>query len=174
MFVLPDGAAFVMQWKQVVYKNHGENISFQIIPMMKGPDLVIFPNVNRWKSVEHIFSMDERNEIIFYLEGLKWKRKLKVIESEADPILRDGLPVTTGMLEMTKGYLEIAAMDLFDPQVDLTEAQVKEIYLKVERKYANAVVGNITVPQSIVIPGSVLEQVVIPELQKNPRAILHM
>ena len=87
MVILPDGTAIVMSWKQVKYINHDKFIVFQIIPMNKGKDIIIFPCKEKWKDITNVFSLDERTEIIFLLEHIEWKRDISIIEMNIEPYL---------------------------------------------------------------------------------------
>ena len=80
MVILPDGAKFKMNWKYITYVNHGNSIHFSIVPMYNGPDIVLFPNMENWEK-DGAFSLEEREEIIFLLEHLNWKRNLKIVEA---------------------------------------------------------------------------------------------
>lgn len=44
MVQLPDGVILDMQWKQVLYFNHGEKMAFQIIPMCNKKDIILILN----------------------------------------------------------------------------------------------------------------------------------
>ena len=79
MVIMPDGAKFKMNWKYITYVNHGNSIHFSIVPMYNGPDIVLFPNMENWEK-DGAFSLEEREEIIFLLEHLNWKRNLKMYQ----------------------------------------------------------------------------------------------
>lgn len=136
MIELPDGVMLEMEWKQVKYHNHNKYITFQIIPMMQERDIVLIPNKDNWEMIKSMFSYDERDEIIFLLERIAWKRNLKVIELDIKPLVNSDLYVENGMLEATEGYKKLSRENLFEPTTNLTDVQVKSLYCMLEEKFA--------------------------------------
>ena len=87
MIILPDGAKIEMTWKEVKYINHQDYIIFQVIPMYQEKDIIIIPNKEQWKSVQNIFTFCEREEILFLIEHIKWKRDIKLIDLDVEPMI---------------------------------------------------------------------------------------
>lgn len=167
MVKLPDGAILKMLWTQVQYINHNDNIIFPIIPMVNDRDIIIFPNMQKWMAIEQIFSLKEREEIIFLLEHIKWKRNVKVVETGIEAKVNSPNLSETSTLEGTKGYKQLSEQNLFDPDSMLDKQQVKTIYLAFEKKFANHTSGIVFVPQELLIDGSVLKECSIPILKAN-------
>ena len=113
MVIMPDGAKFKMNWKYITYVNHGNSIHFSIVPMYNGPDIVLFPNMENWEK-DGAFSLEEREEIIFLLEHLNWKRNLKIVEANVPAQKSEKAFVQKGSLETTNAYAALARKNLFD------------------------------------------------------------
>ena len=75
-----------------------------------------------------MFSLDERNEIIFLLERIAWKRDIKIVEMDVLPHVNKDLEIKQGMIEKTTGYARLTNDNLFDVDSKLNKKQVKEIY----------------------------------------------
>lgn len=167
MIVLPDGAVFEMSWKQVKYINHDKFLVFQIIPMFQDKDIIIIPNKERWRNIESVFSVDEREEIIFLLEHINWKRDISTIETNIEPHINREFDVLSGTLESTKGYDVLTKENLFDVESKLEKEQVKSVYCKLEEKFALSCKGKVFIPKETLIQGSVMNEICIPALKRN-------
>lgn len=174
MVILPDGASFDMQWKQVQYIRNNNYIIFEIIPMVKGKDIVLFPNAEKWKSIQNVFSGDEREEILFLLERINWKRELKIAELNIDPVVNQSIFLKNGILEKTSGYQELSKENLFDVDSPLDKEQVKEVYCVLEKRFASELSGSIAISKDILIDGSVFKEITLPALKKNENVILEV
>lgn len=167
MIILPDGVKIEMQWKQCKYDNNKSYIVFQIIPMLKEKDIVIVPNKNRWKLIQDVFSFEEREEIIFLLERINWKRDIQILEMDVEPCVNKEFDIRTGMIEMTNGYITLTKENLFDIDSKLNKKQVKELYCKLEEKFAMMSEGVVEIPREILIEGSVFKEICIPAFERN-------
>lgn len=174
MVILPDGSAIVMSWKQVKYINHDKFIVFQIIPMNKGKDIIIFPCKDKWQNITNVFSLDERAEIIFLLEHIEWKRDISIMEMSIEPYLNKELDFKTGMIESTKGYDILTKENLFDVDSKLDKEQVKNVYCKLEEKYAMSCKGKVVIPKETIIQGSINKEITIPMLKKNENVTIEI
>lgn len=167
MIILPDGAKIEMTWKQVKYINHQNYIIFQVIPMHKGKDIIIIPNKEQWKSVQNIFSFSEREEILFLIEHIKWKRDIKLIDLDVEPMIDKEFAYIEGAIESTQGYKILTKENLFDVNSKLENDQVKDVYCKLEEKYALSCKGNVLIKKELLVEGSVVNELCIPILQGN-------
>jgi hypothetical protein len=174
MVVLPDGAMIEMSWKQVKYINHDSFIILQIIPMIKAKDIILIPNKERWRNIENVFSLNEREEIIFLLEHINWKRDINIIELDIYPILNKEFDINTGMIESTKGYDILNKENLFDVDSKLEKEQVKNVYCKLEEKFAKISNGTVVISRDLLIKGSVLYEITMPAFEKNSNVILEI
>lgn len=173
MVTLPDGATIEMQWKQIKYANHDAYIVFQVIPMISSKDIVLIPNKNMWRKDESIFTNEEREEIIFLIERIAWKREIKLMELNVSPVVNEEIKISKGMIEGTEGYIKLTSENLFDPSSKLNKDQVKNLYCRLEEKYAEAISGSVTIPLEVIIEGSVMKEITIPILEKNKNAKLN-
>jgi hypothetical protein len=174
MVKMPDDAQFEMQWKQVKYTNSGHSVVFEIVPMLQGRDIIIFPNADFWTKDQNLFSDQERLEIIFLLERIAWKRDICVFEADIEPDIDSNTGPINGSIESTPGYQEMAAKNLFDPQSPLSKSEVKEIYCILEKRFAESASGVVTIPKDVILKGSVLEQISIPVLKANRNVTLNL
>ncbi len=174
MITMPDGAQFEMQWKQVKYINGGHNVTFEIIPMFTGRDIVLFPTAELWTETQDVFSDQERVEIIFLLERIAWKREIRVVEANIKPVIDSNDIPVSGSIESTPGYQAMASKNLFDPQSPLSNSQVKEIYCILEKRFAESASGVVAIPRDEILRESILEKVSIPALKENRNAILKL
>jgi len=174
MVTMPDGAQFEMQWKQVKYMNGGHSAAFEIVPMKEGKDIVIMPSAKLWREAQSAFSDQERLEIIVLLECIAWKRDIRVVEAEIEPDIDSNAGAVNGSLESTRGFREMAAMNLFDPQSPLSKEQAKEIYCILEKRFAEGASGVVTIPKDFILHGSILSEISIPALEKNPNVQLSL
>ena len=169
MIILPDGIKIEMQWKQVTYIKGNDYIVFEIIPMITEKDIIMIPNASSWSAKQDIFSIDERNEIIFLLERIAWKRDIKIVEMDILPYVNRNLEIMPGMLEATTGYMRLTNENLFDVDSQLDKKQVKEVYCKLERRFAELAQGTVEIPKELLLKGSVMNEISIPVLEKNER-----
>ena len=174
MVTMPDGAAFEMEWKSVRYANRGHDVTFEIGPMAQGPYLVEISDAASWGAAGRFFSAQERQEILFLLERIAWKRDLRVVEAPVAPQVDREKQAVPGSLESTPGYRQFALKNLFDPDSPLQKEQVKEIYCVLEQRFAQAARGRMEIPRWAIVKGSVLEAVSIPALKQNPQVQLYL
>ena len=174
MIEMPDGVKIDMQWKKVKYINGKNNITFEIIPMFSGKDVVIIPNYENWKEIFDIFSEKERGEIVFLLERPNWTRDVRVFEANITPIVNQPDVIIQGSIESTDGYKKLSSENLFDPGSPLSKVQVKEIYCELEKRFAENASGKVTIPKNVILNGSVLEKISIETLKKNPNVSLQL
>ncbi|WP_289782670.1 hypothetical protein [Thomasclavelia cocleata] len=167
MIVLPDGVKIEMQWKQVTYIKGDNYIVFEIIPMLAEKDIVVFPDFTNWTTRQDVFSVDERAEIIFLLERIAWKRDICVVEMDVPPYVNKKLELNQGMLELTQGYAMLTKENLFDVDSKLNKEQVKAVYCKLEKRFAELAQGVVRFPNTLLLKGSVLAEIVVPELEKS-------
>lgn len=174
MVTLADGAIFEMQWKQVKYVKHNSYIIFQIIPMLSDKDIIIIPNREKWRDIQNIFSFEEREEIIFLLERINWKRDIVIIEMNIEPCINKKINIQKGMIESTEGYVALSKEKLFDINSKLNKKQVKEVYCKLEEKYAKNAKGIVLVSKETLIEGSIEKEISIPTLKSNKAVTLEI
>lgn len=174
MVTMPDGVQFDMQWKSVTYDNKKHSITFEIIPMVEGKDLLFVPDAQCWKKITSAFSDQERLEIIFLLERINWKRNLHIVEIKYDPEIDTGVKIIPGSIESTQACKYLAKQNLFDPQSPITTEQVKKLYCGIEKRFAEAASGKVTIPKSILLSGSVIAEISVPTLQANKKVELHL
>ena len=168
MIVLPDGAVLEMSWKQIKYTRNGNFLCFQIIPMTTNADIIVFPDEKSWKNIENIFPIQEREEILFLISNIKWKRDIRFFIAEIEIYVNQELNNNiSGTIESTAGYKKLDKENLFDYNSPLSSEQVKSIFEKLEIKFAKGLKGNVTVPNNTIIPGSVMSEVVLPVLKEN-------
>lgn len=172
MITLPDGAKIEMQWKQVTYIKGDNYIIFEIIPMLAEKDIVVFPDLVNWTTKQDVFSVDERAEIIFLLERIAWKREIRIVEMDVSPHANKKIELSQGMLEMTRGYVMLTKDNLFDTDSKLNKEQVKAVYCKLERKFAESVRGMVRIPKALSIKGSVAAEITIPILERSDKVNL--
>lgn len=112
--------------------------------------------------------------MIFLLERIAWKRDIKVVEMDVSPYVNEKPEITPGMFEATEGYKRLSQDNLFDPDSKLNKMQVKEIYCKLEKRFAEAIQGTVKIPKKLLIKGSVMNEVSLPVLEKNKNAQILM
>lgn len=167
MIVLPDGIKIEMQWKQVTYMRGKDYVTFEIVPMLKEKDIIIVPNDTKWLTGQNIFSGDERAEIIFLLERIAWKRDIRIVEMDVYPCVNKKMEINQGMLESTEGYARLTEENLFDTNSKLNKEQVREIYCKLEKRFAESAQGTVKIPKDLLIRGSVIAELTIPIFERN-------
>lgn len=173
MVTLSDNSVLEMQWKQVVYEKGNICLTYEIIPMLNEPDVLVFTDSVTWQTLHGgVLSEQDRQDILNKITSVKWKRDLVVKEVATGHKIGEGLALTEGMIEMTPGYKQLCGMGLFDPEQQLTNDQVKQIYIKAETKYCEAIRGVVTIPQGARIKGSIVEEICVPAIKNNPQAVL--
>jgi hypothetical protein len=166
MIVMPDGAKLDMRWKSISYIVGDQKLVFPIVPMYDSPDVVCIPNKDRFSNANEL---ERRDELIFLIQTTAWKRELKFLEINQNPIIMEKEDSLTdkGSLEMTNAGQSLENEYLFDPQSPLTKEQVKELYLDLEKRFAEAALGDIEIIKNGYLQGSVMERITIPVLQNN-------
>lgn len=167
MIRLPDGAQIEMTWKYVKYIRNNDFIVLQVVPMFEGKDIIIMPDREQWKEIADIFSFEERDEMIFLLERIAWKRDIRVVELNIPAKANEEMKIVEGTLEATQGYWKVTGDYLFDVDSVMTKEQVKSIYLALERKYAENITGIVEIPKDVLIPLSVMKEYTLPILEKK-------
>lgn len=173
MVIMPDGVQLDMEWKKAVYKNGRHSIAFEIVPMFDDSDILVFPDKQGWSVISEKFNEQERKEIAFLLERLDWKRDLRLIEVNITPIIDSDIKIREGSLESTEGYQKLKADNLFDPQSPLNKSEVRNLYQLLEKRFAEAVTGTVTIPKDSILEDSVLAQITIPTLKANEKVDLN-
>lgn len=175
MITLPDGIKIDMRWKSVAYIKNDLKLCFSIEPMMNCEAIVYFPSEQGWKIIESKFSEEERLEIIFLLERIAWKRKIKIIIMDIMPkILSPKYDIVlTGSMESTQAGRKIEEENLFDPGSPLTMEQVYELYISLEKKFAKNVEGTVTINAKSLLENSVFSMITLPLLEQNFNAQLN-
>jgi hypothetical protein len=166
MIALPDGNTLDMRWKSVSYIVNQNRVVFPIEPMAKGADIVFVPLPENCNGV-----MDSklRNEFIFLLKITSWKRKINIVELNIQPQV---ISVTQsleaiGSMEATEAGKQLESAYLFDPVSPLHKEQVKELYIMLETRFARNVSGTVEIVKDGILPGSVMDKIVLPILQTN-------
>ncbi len=175
MVTLPDGMKIDMRWKSVSYIKNDLKLCFSIEPMMNCEAIVYFPSEQRWRTIENELSEEERLEIIFLLERIAWKRKIKVVIMDIIPEILNLQHdiVLTGSMESTQAGRKIEEENLFDPKSPLTMEQVHELYISLEKKFAENVEGAVTINAKSSWENSVFNRITLPLLKQNVNAQLH-
>ena len=57
--------------------------------------------------------------------------------------------------------------NLFDVDSKLNKEQVKAVYCKLEKRFAELAQGVVRFPNTLLLKGSVLAEIVVPELEKS-------
>lgn len=171
MLELPDGNQIDMKWKSVSYIKGNKKLYFSIEPMLNCEAIIYFPSKKKWESVEKTFSQKERLEIIFLLERIDWKRKVKIYEVDIMPktLNKNQEMVISGSMEATQAGRKIEEDALFDPQSPLSKEQVNEIYISLEKRFAENAEGNVSVQRVEVLKDSVLNSIILPILERNAK-----
>lgn len=174
MVILPDGAKFDMKWKSVSYIRDGVQLIFEIIPMYDQADIVLIPSEYAWGDYTDIYSLQEREDIIYLLDKINWRREINLLEVDMYPTFcREGEYIPPpGTLEWTFAGMELERLNLFDPDQTLREQKGKDLYLMLESKFAQMAVGDVVIPRCCVIEGSVLERLTVPILEDNAQVNL--
>lgn len=168
MIDMPDGTGVDMRWKSISYIVKGQKLVFPIVPMYDSPDVVCIPNKNRFLNAK---GLEWRDELIVLTQAITWKRELRFLEINQNPIIvgeNDSLN-DNGSLEMTDAGQRLENEALFDPQSPLTKIQVKELYLDLEKRFAEAASGDIEIIKNGYLQGSVMEKITIPILENNTK-----
>lgn len=174
MVTFEDGSVIEMQWKQLVYKKGDIALTYQIVPMHKRPDILFFTSANFWTMIhEGLLTEADRQDILNKIKSVNWKRDLEIQETLTFLKNGQGLSLEEGTIELTPGYKQLCEMNLFDPEQQLTNDQVKQIYIKAETKYCEAIKGKVTIPAHSlsIIRGSIVREICIPLIKKNPNAV---
>lgn len=172
MLILPDGIQIDMRWKTVSYIKGNNKLCFSIEPMLNCEAIIYFPSKDSWGAIEKSFSQKERLEIIFLFERIAWKRKVKVVIVDITPevLSKEQDVVKDGSMESTQAGKKIEADALFDPGSPLISKQVNEIYISLEKKFAESVKGLVTVHKTALVEDSVFSSVILPALERNANA----
>lgn len=175
MVTLPDGIRIDMRWKSVCYIKNDKMLYFSIEPMMNCEAVVYFPSIRSWSIIENEFSQEERLEIIFLLERIAWKRKIKIVVLDITPQIfsNEYDIVITGSMESTQAGRKIERDYLFDPESPLTAEHVHELYMSLEKKFAEKTEGVVTIYAETLLENSIFNVVTLPLLRENTNVQLN-
>lgn len=173
---LPDKIKLDMKWKSISYIKGDMQIIFEIIPMYEESDIVIIPNRERWKVINDTFNYEEREEIIFLIERIDWKRTVNIVEMDVAPklISVNQSYIRKGSLESTEAGKKLEEANLFDPGQAMTKDQVKQLYYKLESRFAENASGNVEIIKEYIVKDSILDKIIIPILKSNSRVNLRL
>lgn len=171
MLQLPDGSLIDMRWKSVSYITQNRRIIFSIEPMVEGADIVCIPKEDKCNKDMDI---KLRNEFVFLLQMAAWKRDLKFLEMNIMPNVMHSKKeiVTVGTIENTQAGRKLEESYLFNPNSQLNQLQVKNLYIQLERRFANSISGKVDIIKDGYLVGSVMEKIVIPIIEANEKAII--
>lgn len=153
----------------MTYRERQVSVTFQIEPMMSGPDLVYVPDADSWRRLAPGVFRDRRDEVMARLKAVKWNRELKWQELPTDFDPEGAVP---GSLESTKGGAEFESKNLFAPGSELTFDQARQIWIILAQRFAAGVSGKVTIFADTIVPNSVFQVVELPALRANPAATL--
>ncbi|MGX7263788.1 hypothetical protein [Enterococcus crotali] len=106
---------------------------------------------------------------------MDWNRDITFIQSpiELELISLSENEYEEGSLESTSGGQEFVSLDLFDPENDIEKEVVKELWLNLEKRFAEAATGFVSIYTNSFDDDSVFNKITIPTLLKNDDVTLN-
>ena len=162
-----------MGWRYVWYWETINCMSFQIEPMVTGPDVVYVPHSKVWLQKCPLWARRRANEILLRLKPVSWNRKLVWLEHVEAGFVLTTEPVP-GSLEATVGGRQLESNRFFHPGSRLSHDEAHELWHSAASKFAAMARGRVTIVANGVVAGSVFEVIEIPALKANQQVILEL
>ncbi|MCP3956920.1 MAG: hypothetical protein GY719_03610 [bacterium] len=166
-----------MSWRSATYILGEHAVHFLIEPMSAGPDLVYVPDEESWRQSAPGWAQVHRSDIVACLRAVKWNRGLEWREGRGHRVWHSPAGetrVVDGSLEASTSGRLLEGQGLFHPGQRMTPAEAREAWNDALRKYLSQAGGQIQIDLNQVAPGSVLKDVALPLLQRNPRVDLDL
>jgi hypothetical protein len=165
-----------MGWRYIAYKEGKIAFGLPIEPMICGADIVDVPTDAAWSQIEHVNSLSKK-QVMRNLQSIPWNRALTWQETDN----ASGLSVNAtlelvipGSLEATSGGQFLESLRLFEPGDRPPFEQVRELWLKAERKFAEEARGEVTLfADQQGVPQSVFREITLVTLKNNPHVTLN-
>lgn len=167
----------MMGWQVLTYREGGQSLSLQIEPMHDGACLVLLPGPKTWRETAPAWARDRRAQIQKRLRQLAWNRDLVWMEDvRAKFWPRSVLNPVPGSLQSTPGGRELERMWLFQPDCPKgwSRQDSKRAWFAATEQMCQCTAGPVTVSQTAIVPGSVVQALVLPALRRNPRVTLNL
>ena len=151
-----------MTWSQVVCTiNNDTKYIFSIKPMYKGDDICYIPIKN-----------DEYKEIIERIKSVNWNRDIRFVECEIKVkcLEMNKNEFEAGTLESTKAAQEFNELEMFNPEFEMDRSKVHELWCILEKRFAEAADGIVSVKSYDISEGSVFDKITLPTLLSNKKA----
>lgn len=164
-----------MGWRYVTYIAGDAAIHFRIEPMAKLPDIVYVPDEAGWQKSAPEWAREHRNSVLGCLRAVAWNRRLQWKETPGDEVTHsaaDQIRVVPGSLESTKGGQWMESLCLFNPGVQMTPEDVRELWHEAVRSFTGQVKGRVTLYANGIVPGSVFQEIELPMLRRLPGVTL--
>ncbi len=125
--------------------------------------MVFIPSEKQWAQSDIDWASARREEIAEVIVNHGRKRDIKVIETDLALKAEKSLPKPIpGSLESTPGGARFEKEQLFDPMSKLSKSEVKEVWLTLERRFAEEAKGEINLFVDWSQPNSFFNRVSLP------------
>ncbi|MBO0447637.1 hypothetical protein JZO78_14990 [Enterococcus ureilyticus] len=157
-----------MGWSFISISNQTKKLVLPIEQRVDKSDIVNIPS-------EGNFDNTPITKIKETLAQMDWNRDITFIQSpiELELISFSENEYEEGSLESTSGGQEFLNLDLFDPDNDIEKEVVKELWLNLETRFAEAATGFVSIYTNSFDDDSVFNKITIPTLLKNDNVTLN-
>lgn len=157
-----------MGWSFISILNEKNKLVLPIEQRVDNSDIVNIPSEGKFDNIP-ITKIKET------LAQMDWNRDITFIQSpiELELISLSENEYEEGSLESTPGGQEFLSLDLFDPENDIEKEVVKELWLNLETRFAEAATGLVSIYANSFDEDSVFKKITIPTLLKNENVTLN-
>ena len=158
-----------MAWRSLRLDIGTATLHLGIEPFVEGPDRVLVPGAAAWERADRTLTPALRAEVLRQIRGADWNRDLIWQDAHwAD--LVDDTTLRAGSVEATPAGQAMLAEDPFSSGTVIDREMVRHAFLTLETRYAEAASGRAAIWVDRLEPGSVMFEVSLRTLQKNPHA----
>lgn len=157
-----------MGWSFISVQDQKNKLIIPIEQKVEKKDVVVLPSTGSFASMPMSILREK-------LAELNWNREIEFVER---PVELSVIPISEkeyeeGSLESTAGGQEFLSLDLFDPDNEIEKAVVKELWLNLEKRFAEAATGFVSIYVHSVDEDSVFSKITIPTLMSNGNVTLN-
>ena len=168
----PKNSTLAMGYRYVHYEENAHHCTFLIEPMFTGTDLIYVPTEAEWEAVAPPWAKGRLKQIGERILTHGWHREVRI---ESGSVMGELFkpPVTIpGSIVSTELGRYLESQRFYDPGNPSTAQETRELWFTAERRFAEAVTGEVTIVLGDAPENGVFTQVSLPALRANPYATL--
>ncbi|MHC5215099.1 hypothetical protein ACYSNR_00420 [Enterococcus sp. LJL128] len=157
-----------MGWSFISITNGDKKLILPIEQRIGEPDVTLVPEVGEFNGI----TAKRLSEI---LSSISWNREIDFIfaDMSLQVIDKSESDVQPGTVESTEGGEQFLSLDLFNPENEISKEDVKQAWINLEERFAEAAEGFVTIYTHAFSENSVFNKITVPTLLNNEKVTLN-